>query len=53
VGIRRIDLRVEFGLTVAPEGMPPYPAARQQLANQFLVGQRQPGRALLDLASLR
>jgi hypothetical protein len=53
VGIRRIDLRVEFGLTVTPEGMPPYPATTQQLVNHFQVGQLQPGRTLLDFASLR
>jgi hypothetical protein len=47
VGTVNFDLLVEFGLTVAPEGMPPYPAAMQQLVSQFQVAQLKPGRTLM------
>jgi len=37
---------VEFDLTVAPEGRPPYPATIQQLVSQFQVGRLSTGRTL-------
>jgi hypothetical protein len=46
VGTVNFDLLVEFDLTVAPEGRPPYPATIQQLVSQFQVGQLQQGRTL-------
>ena len=44
VGTVNFDLLVEFDLTVAPEGRPPYPATIQQLVSQFQVGQLSSGR---------
>ena len=46
VGSVNFDLLVEFDLTVAPEGRPPYPATIQQLASQFQVGQLSTGHKL-------
>ena len=46
VGTVNFDLLVEFDLTVAPEGRPPYPATIQQLVSQFQVGQLSSGRTL-------
>src|ERR1700722_9764839 len=46
VGTVNFDLLVEFDLTVAPEGRPPYPATIQQLVSQFQVGQLSTGHKL-------
>jgi hypothetical protein len=46
VGSVNFDLLVEFDLTVAPEGRPPYPATIQQLVSQFQVGQLSSGRRM-------
>jgi hypothetical protein len=46
VGTINFDLLIEFDLTVAPEGRPPYPATIEQLVSQFQVGQLSVGRTL-------
>ena len=46
VGSINFDLLVEFDLTVAPAGRPPYPATIQQLVSQFQVGTLSSGRTL-------
>ena len=46
VGTINFDLLIEFDLTVAPEGRPPYPATIEQLVSQFQVGQLSSGRRL-------
>ena len=46
VGSVNFDLLVEFDLTVAPAGRPPYPATIQQLVSQFQVGALSSGRTL-------
>jgi hypothetical protein len=43
VGTVNFDLLVEFDLTVAPEGRPPYPTTTQQLVSQFQVSRLQTG----------
>jgi len=46
VGTINFDLLIEFDLTVAPEGRPPYPVTIEQLVSQFQVGQLSTGRRL-------
>ena len=51
VGMRQIamvnfDLLMEFELTVLPDGMPPYPAAAQQLVSPWQARQLRPGLTL-------
>jgi hypothetical protein len=46
VGTINFDLLIEFDLTVAPEGRPPYPATIEQLVSQFQVGSLSTGRTL-------
>ena len=46
IAMVNFDLLMEFELTVLPDGMPPYPAAAQQLVSPWQARQLRPGLAL-------
>ena len=46
IAMMNFDLLLEFELTVLPDGMPPYPAAAQQLVSPRQARQLRPGLTL-------